>query len=128
MIGAIASIALGGAFGALARHGVNVAAAKTLDPGFPYGTIIVNIAGSFLMGLIIAGLAHMNQQPSQEVRLFIITGFLGAFTTFSTFSLDFATLFERQDYLSAGLYLIFSVTLSIGALFAALILIRSLSA
>lgn len=129
MLNAIASIALGGALGALARHGVNAASARLFGLGFPYGTLLVNIAGSFAMGLLIALLAQMGGgQPSQALRLFVATGFLGAFTTFSTFSLDFVTLFERQDYAGAAVYMLVSVAGSILALFAGLAIIRGLSA
>lgn len=125
MIGAIASIAAGGALGSVARYGVNVASGKLFGLGFPYGTMIVNIAGSFLIGAIIAAFAHI-WQPPENMKLFIVTGFLGGFTTFSTFSLDFAALWERQDYLSGALYLGGSVVLSIAALFAAMALVRGL--
>jgi len=123
-VNAILAIAAGGAIGALMRHSVNVAAVKLLGHGFPYGTLTVNILGSFLMGLLIAIFAHY-WQPSENMRMFIVTGFLGAFTTFSTFSLDFANLWERQAYLHGALYLGGSVILSIAGLFAAMALVRA---
>lgn len=125
MLSTIVSIAAGGALGALARHGVNVGAAKSFGLDFPYGTMIVNVVGSFVMGIMIAVFAHL-WQPPQSVKLFLLTGFLGGFTTFSSFSLDVVTLFERQDTLIAALYLIGSVVLSITALFAALALARGM--
>lgn len=125
MVSAIASIAAGGALGSVARYGVNVAAGKVLGLGFPYGTMIVNIAGSFLIGAIIAVFAHF-WQPPENVKLFIVTGFLGGFTTFSTFSLDFSALWERHDYLAGALYIGGSIILSIAALFAAMALVRGL--
>jgi len=115
--------ALGGAFGSAARYLVNVTSAQLLGLGFPWGTITVNVAGSFLMGLTIALGAH-TFHLSTEMRVLIVTGFLGGFTTFSAFSLDFAALFERKDYVLAGLYLAGSVGLSILALFAGLVLVR----
>lgn len=121
---AILAIAAGGAFGAILRHGANIGAVKALGHGFPYATLMVNIAGSFAMGLCIAVFAHY-WSPSETMRMFIVTGLLGAFTTFSTFSLDFATLWERQAYLHSALYLGGSVILSIGALFAAMALVRT---
>lgn len=124
MIGTIGAIAFGGALGAVLRHSVNVAAAHLFGTGFPWGTLSVNVAGSFLMGALIAVFAHF-WQPPQEMRLFLITGFLGAFTTFSTFSLDASVLWERGALLAAGGYVIASVVLSIAALFAAMILVRS---
>ncbi len=123
MINTIAAIAAGGAVGALARYGVQNLSVFFLGHGFPWGTMIANIAGSFLMGIMIAWFAHF-WQPSHSLKLFLITGCLGAFTTFSTFSLDFVTLIERSAFLNAFLYLSGSVILSIGALFAGLSLIR----
>jgi CrcB protein len=116
-------VALGGAAGSVARYLVTLAAGQAFGTHFPWGTLAVNIAGSFLMGLVIALGAH-KLQLSNEMRLALTTGFLGGFTTFSAFSLDFAFLFERKDYTLAALYLAGSVGLSILALFAALILVR----
>lgn len=121
---AILAIAAGGALGALARHSVNIGAGKLMGMNFPYGTLTANILGSFLMGLCIAVFAHY-WQPSETVRLFVVTGFLGAFTTFSTFSLDFVTLWERHAYLYSAAYLGSSVIVSIVALFAAMALVRA---
>ncbi len=125
MINTIVAIAAGGAIGALMRHGVNITAAKLLGMNFPYGTLTVNILGSFLMGAAIVIFANI-WQPSEAMRVFLITGFLGAFTTFSTFSMDFATLFERGEYILSGVYLSVSVILSIAALFAGMAIVRSL--
>ena len=83
------AIACGGALGALARHKVGSIAMHSFGSGFPYGTITVNIVGSFLLGLLAGGLAFRFSLPL-EVRAFLIVGFCGAFTTFSTFVLDFA--------------------------------------
>ena len=115
--------AAGGAAGSAARYLLNIASGQLFGLGFPWGTIIVNIIGSFLMGLLI-GLGAYKFMVSNEMRVLIATGFLGGFTTFSAFSLDFALLFERKDYALAGLYLAGSVALSIAALFAALALVR----
>ncbi|NCT41689.1 MAG: fluoride efflux transporter CrcB [Alphaproteobacteria bacterium] len=123
MINTIAAIAAGGAIGALMRHGVNIAAVKIMGHGFPYGTLTVNILGSFLMGAIIIAFAQIFQ-PTETMRVFIITGLLGAFTTFSTFSLDVATLFERGEYLTTAAYLSASVVLSIAALFAGMAIVK----
>ncbi len=125
MINASLAVALGGAIGAVLRHGVNVGTARWLGTGFPYGTLCVNIAGSFMIGLLIALFAHI-WQPPQTVRLFLVTGILGGFTTFSTFSLDTVVLLQRQDYMMAGLYMAVSVVLSVLALFGGLALVRSL--
>ena len=126
MITTIAVIALGGALGALARYGVAIGTAHTIGVGFPWSTIIVNVMGSFLMGILIAKFATMEPVP-QEIRHLCMTGFLGAFTTFSTFSLDFVTLWERGDMLQAFSYMAASVMLSILALFLALWIMRGMA-
>ena len=126
MISTIGMIAIGGAAGAVARYGVNVGSIAVFGHEFPYGTLMVNILGSFLMGLVIAKFVQMHD-ISQEIKSLITTGFLGAFTTFSTFSLDFVTLWERGDIVPAFLYVLASVVLSIFALFLGLWVIRGLS-
>lgn len=118
-------VAAGGALGSAARYLVNVAAGRLLGPEFPWGTMAVNIAGSFVMGLLIAVMA-LKMQVSQEVRAFLTTGILGGFTTFSAFSLDFAVLVERRETGLAALYVIASVGLSLAAIFAGLKLGRAL--
>lgn len=118
----IGFVALGGAIGAVARYGVNISATHLFGHGFPWGTLIVNILGSFLMGVAIVKFSQM--QISQELRTMIITGFLGAFTTFSTFSLDTVTLWERGDMVQAFLYVSASVLVSISALFLAMWLLK----
>lgn len=116
--------ALGGAIGAAARYGVNVTTPKLVGHGFPWATIIVNVAGSFVMGLLIALLA-LSWNTSQEMRVFLMTGVLGGFTTFSAFSLDFAALYERKEYGLAFAYAGGSVVLSLLAVFAGLYLART---
>jgi len=117
------SVALGGALGACARYGTATLALRLLGPGYPYGTLIVNIFGSFLMGLLIETMA-LKWSPSPEMRSLLVTGFLGAFTTFSTFSLDVALQVEKGAYLAAGGYILLSVILSIAGLFAGLHVMR----
>ncbi|MBX2834238.1 MAG: fluoride efflux transporter CrcB [Micavibrio sp.] len=124
MIQTIAAIAAGGAIGAVLRYGAGLGAVKLLGHGFPYGTLFVNIVGSAIMGALIVIFAYTNNPP-ETLRVFMVTGLLGAFTTFSTFSLDFASLVQRADYLSAGLYLTASVVVSIAALFTAMAITRS---
>jgi fluoride exporter len=121
----IFAVALGGVIGAVARYLVNVAAGHLLGTGFPYGTLIVNVVGSFAMGVLIETMALV-WNTSTAMRLFLATGILGAFTTFSSFSLDFALLYERRDYGLCALYTIASFVLSVGALFAGLHLMRRL--
>src|SRR5690242_20366322 len=94
---------LGSGVGGALRHGVNVGAAKMFGFGFPFGTLIVNVVGSFVMGAL-AGYFLLRPGYSQEVRLFLTTGVLGGFTTFSAFSLDAALLVERHAYALAAAY------------------------
>ncbi len=112
--------------GALLRHGVNTGMANWLGVNFPWGTFTVNVLGSFLMGVLIATFAHF-WQPPPEIKLLLITGFLGSFTTFSTFSLDFSVLYEGGRLETAMIYMAVSVLVSIGALFTGLQLVRALS-
>ena len=115
---------LGGGLGAMLRHGINVAVGRWLGTGFPWSTFLINITGSLVMGLI-AGWLAFKSDASQAWRLFLTTGILGGYTTFSTFSLDAALLYERGEITSAALYILGSVTLSIAGLFAGLWLIRN---
>ena len=119
-------VALGGAIGASHRHLVGLAALRFMGPGYPWGTLTVNLAGSFLMGVFIEMLAR-RFGSSNELRLFVATGILGGFTTFSAFSLDFAVLWERGATLSAFGYVAGSVGGALGALFLGLWVVRALS-
>ncbi|MCO6390696.1 fluoride efflux transporter CrcB [Aliihoeflea aestuarii] len=119
-------VAAGGALGAGLRHLVNLAALRWFGPGFPWGTLFVNIAGCLAMGVFVEMLAR-RFGASAELRLFIATGFLGGFTTFSAFSLDFALLYERGALLQAGIYVAGSVGLSIAAVFTGMWLARTLA-
>lgn len=116
---AILLVAAGGAIGAVLRHLSNLLALRVAGPAFPVGTLAINVIGSLLMGLFI-GHAVRHLGVSNEMRLFVATGVLGGFTTFSAFSLDFATLWERGALGAAAVYAVASVTLSILALFAGL--------
>ena len=118
-------VAVGGAIGASLRHLVNLASLRLVGPGFPWGTMAVNVAGCFAMGVFVELLAR-RFNASNELRLFIATGVLGGFTTFSAFSLDFAVLWERGTALPALAYAITSVIGSIVALFLGLWLARSI--
>ena len=121
--GLLIAIAAGGAFGAVGRYLVSGLAANLFGLGFPYGTLIVNVVGSFAMGVLVE-VGALVWSPSPEIRAMLVTGVLGAFTTFSTFSLDVVTLFERKAYAAAGLYLVLSVVLSIGMLIVGMRLMR----
>ena len=116
-------VALGGAIGAAGRHLVGMTALRLFGPHFPWGTFTVNIVGSFLMGVLIETLA-LKGNVGQEVRLFLATGVLGGFTTFSAFSLDVVLLFDRKGFGLAALYVGASVVLALLALFAGLRLMR----
>ncbi|MEJ8574728.1 fluoride efflux transporter CrcB [Microbaculum marinum] len=121
-------VAGGGAIGAGGRHLVNLAALRLLGPGFPWGTFIVNVVGCLVMGLMIGGLIRwMPLGSSQTARLFLATGLLGGFTTFSAFSLDFAVIWERGAVLTAIGYAVATVVASIMAVFVGLWLMRWLT-
>lgn len=120
-------VACGGAAGATARYLVFVTATHLFGHGFPFGTLIVNIFGSFILGVVAEGMALVWTVPA-SVRFFLVVGFLGAFTTFSTFSLDVAVLYERGQMLRTLLYLTASIVLSIGGLFTGLTLMRRIIA
>jgi len=116
-------VAAGGAAGAAARYLVYVLAGQFLGTGFPFGTLIVNIVGSFIMGVLVEGMA-LAWTIGEQMRLFLAVGVLGAFTTFSTFSLDVGLLYERGRIALIALYVSVSVIGSIGALFLGMYLIR----
>jgi CrcB protein len=113
---------LGAGIGGALRHGVNVWAARAFGYGFPFGTLIVNVIGSFVMGLLVGFFAYRAGLVPQHLRLFLTTGVLGGFTTFSAFSLDAALLFERHSYAIALTYMVGSVVASVVALFIGLAL------
>jgi CrcB protein len=115
---------IGAGIGGALRHGVNVAATRMFGLGFPLGTLIVNVSGSFAMGLLAGYFAYRAGVP-QHVRLFLTTGILGGFTTFSTFSLDAAVLIERHAYGAAAGYVVGSVAAALAGLFFGLAVFRS---
>ena len=115
---------VGAGIGGALRHGANVGAARLFGLGFPFGTLIVNVAGSFAMGLLAGYFGYRAGMP-QHVRLFLTTGVLGGFTTFSTFSLDAAVLIERHAYGAAAGYVVGSVAAALAGLFFGLAVFRS---
>lgn len=123
----IFAIALGGGLGSVARHYSVAAAASLWGAAFPYGTLLVNVLGSFVIGALMETMAQ-KWQVSLEVRAFLVTGFLGGFTTFSAFSFDVLKLAETGQYLSALLYGSLSVVLSLAAIFCAVYLVRGVFA
>lgn len=119
-------VALGGAIGASTRYFIGTQTLRLMGSGFPWGTLCVNVLGSFIMGVLVELMA-LKLNVSEDVRHFLFTGILGGFTTFSAFSLDFVALTERKAHLLAWTYLSASVTLSILALFAGLWLVRAVA-
>ena len=119
-------VLLGGGLGASLRHTVNVGCARACGLNFPYGTFVINITGSLVMGLI-AGYLAFKGEASQPWRLFLMTGVLGGYTTFSAFSLDAVTLYERGQGGLAAFYVLGSVMLSIAGLIGGLSLVRHFS-
>ena len=117
---------LGAGIGGALRHGINVSALRLLGSGYPFGTLAVNVIGSFVMGLGAAWFA-LRLDPGQTWRLFLMTGILGGFTTVSAFSLDTALLVERGAPLAAAGYVLFSVLGSVAALFLGLVLVRQIA-
>jgi len=114
--------AAGGALGSSARYLVNVGAGRLFGMGFPWGTMTVNIVGCFIMGVLVGWGAMRGL--TNEARVFLATGILGGFTTFSAFSADFAALVERKNFGLSALYVTGSVVLSLMAVFAGLYLVR----
>ncbi len=112
---------LGAGLGGVLRHGVNFAAVR-LGSSFPWGTLGINVLGSVLMGVVTGWFALRGGPP--QARLFLATGMLGGFTTFSTFSLEAFTLIERGDWGAALAYVVISVLAGIGGLALALLLMR----
>src|SRR6478672_7128851 len=117
---------LGGGLGAALRHGVNLTSARLLGTAFPFATLFENVTGSFVMGLLAAYFAFKGD-ASQHWRLFFTTGILGGYTTFSAFSLDVALHYERGELALTALYILLSVGLAIGGLFAGLAVVRNFS-
>jgi fluoride exporter len=114
---------LGAGLGGVLRHFMNVVIPRFLGTSFPYHTLSINILGSLAMGLV-AGYWSMRGDSSQSWRLFLTTGILGGFTTFSAFSLEAALLYERGTIASMLIYVVGSVCVSIGALFLGLFVMR----
>ncbi len=114
---------LGGGIGSATRHGVNVLAARLWGIQYPVGTLCINILGSFVMGVVVEYWAVKSGLP-QQARLFLTTGVIGGFTTFSTFSLEVALLSSRGEIMLAGLYIVGSLVLGVGGLYAGMALVR----
>ncbi|MGY4574028.1 fluoride efflux transporter CrcB [Bradyrhizobium pachyrhizi] len=123
----LAAIAIGGSLGSVARYLVAIGAGRLVGTEFPWGTLAINIVGSFLIGVFAEAFA-LSWNASQAMRVFLTVGICGGFTTFSTFSLDAIVLMQRGELWSAGTYIAASVALSILALFGGLLLVRAFTA
>ncbi len=120
-------VAIGGAFGSVARYLTGLWFGRMVGAGFPWATLTVNIVGSLIMGMLVAVMAQA-WTPSAEVRAFLTVGILGGFTTFSTFSLDVAVMLQRGELGVAAAYVLSSLIVGIGGLFAGLYLVRMVTA
>jgi CrcB protein len=118
-------VAVGGAIGSVARYLTGMVAIRQFGPNFPWGTLTVNIVGSLAIGMLAELIARRFSAP-REWQLFIVTGFLGGFTTFSSFSLDVTVMLDRGDMLLALAYIAASLLVSLFAVFAGLALMRAL--
>lgn len=115
---------LGAGLGGALRHGANRVGLAMVGPGYPAGTLFVNIAGCLVMGLLVGLFAQRGELFNQATRLFLTTGVLGGFTTFSAFSLDAALMYERGEAAAAIGYVLVSVVISIAAVFGGLAISR----
>lgn len=122
----ILAVAVGGALGSVARYLVGIGAGKLFGTDFPWGTLIINITGSFLMG-VLAGLFATRWNLPQAARIFLTVGICGGYTTFSTFSLDSFYLIERGELVASAAYMVGSVVLSVGALIGAMHVVRTMA-
>ncbi len=119
-------VGFGGALGSVLRYGANILLGSWLGTTFPYGVLLINVTGCFLMGVLAGAGAFLWQAP-EPLRVFLMVGVLGGFTTFSAFALDVLTLVERNQLSLAAGYVFASVLLSLGAVFAGLLLVKGLS-
>lgn len=118
-------VAAGGALGAVARYATGLAATRMFGAGsWPWGTLAVNVVGGLLIGLATGWIAYRGAAQSAAIRLFVVVGVLGGFTTFSAFSLEVVSLLERREMATATLYVLASVFLSVVAAFVGLTIMR----
>ena len=121
-------VGAGGAIGAMLRYGVSTIVGKLWPSDFPVATLVINIAGSLVMGLLVGWLARAMPAWAAEARLFVAVGVLGGFTTFSAFSLEAILLLERGAPVQAALYVLLSVALCLVGLYLGLLMTRGFSA
>lgn len=124
MIQTLLTVAVGGAIGSSLRYLVNVSAMRLFGPAFPWATLTVNVMGSFLMGALVVWFAN---RDLMRLAPFLMTGVLGGFTTFSAFSLDTVTLWQRGEATTAMIYVAASIILSLAALLAGMATVRGLA-
>jgi CrcB protein len=124
MIQTLLTVAAGGAIGSSLRYLVNVSAMRLFGPAFPWATLTVNVIGSFLMGALVVWFAN---RDLMRLAPFLMTGVLGGFTTFSAFSLDTVTLWQRGEATTAMIYVAASIILSLAALLAGMATVRGLA-
>lgn len=120
-------VASGGALGSVLRYGANILIGGALGDSFPYGILLINVTGCFAMG-VLAGFGAFLWQAPEPLRVFLMVGVLGGFTTFSAFALDVLTLVERNQITLAAGYVLASVLLSLIAVFGGLLLVKGLAA
>ncbi len=114
-LGLLLSVGIGGFMGAILRFSLSSWVVKATTTAFPWGTLFVNVLGSFFIGFLFFYFQHVNVSPTQKALL--ITGLIGALTTFSTFSLDTVLLLQQEFYVKAFSNLLLNVLFSIGATF-----------
>ena len=117
-------VAIGGALGSVARYSSGIAVGRVWNLSFPLGTMLINIAGSLVMGLFIGFLARTTPAWQSDARLFFAVGVLGGFTTFSSFSLDAISMIERGEWVSATIYVVGSVLIALAGLYLGLLIFR----
>ena len=116
-------VALGGALGSMARYATGIYVGRWLGMAFPWGTLLINIVGSFLIGAFAESFA-LRWDASPSTRVFLVVGICGGYTTFSTFSLDIVTLLNRGETVLAGTYILASVVLGVAGLYGGLYAMR----
>jgi fluoride exporter len=121
----IAAVALGGAFGSIVRYFVSIYAGRMFGTAFPWGTLFINVSASFILGAL-AEIFALKWQVPIAIRALLVVGVCGGYSTFSTFSLEVVTLMNRGATVAASAYVVASILMSVGALLAALRLVRAL--
>jgi CrcB protein len=120
---AVLAVAAGGAFGSVARYLISTWSFARFGPSFPWGTFVINLTGSFLIGVVF-GLAAARGGMSPYLRVFLTTGVLGGYTTFSSFAFETYTLGAEGAYVRAGAYALGSLVLGVAAAYAGLVAVR----